>query len=397
MWRGLFPAVALAVACLTEPCVAGGLRPFTSADDSVAFRLNPARTNSINFSSGFSPSLKLAWSVYDPNFNFYNTIVAGGTVFVVDHGAGKELLRAFRLSDGRNIWNRQIKSPPLANGAAAYDNGSLFVVDVFAKLWSVSAQTGKINWSLKIPKQKVGQTDPVAVNGTIFGMAYTTAGYSAMYSVLESTGTLQWRTELYNVYYTWLAYDGNNGLYENSPCNYYKLDATTGMTIWFDNPDGCHGGGNTPPIYIDGRILIQDPVVDPARIILYDAANGRQMGRHLASVDYPPTAYTDASGASHVVSLSSDTNTLTDWDLRTRKDNWSFSGGGFGMPVVVNGIVFAPSGADAFVFDGANGNLLNDLHVTDCEHIFCPRLLLSAGDGALILNVGPELLAYVPQ
>ncbi|MBV9692158.1 MAG: hypothetical protein JO261_00520, partial [Alphaproteobacteria bacterium] len=196
---------------------------------------------------------------------------------------------------------------------------------------------------------------------------------------------------------------GGGGVYTAPPCNYYRFDAVTGVRDWYIRSRGCHGGGGLAPIYLDGNIFIQD-VVLPTTLSIRDAATGKNKGTLHQYWGISPALYTDNTGADRALTIYGDAlDTMSSWLVSSRERVWTYKLGNgatfITAPIVINGLVFVGlGGAQIAVLDANTGALLNTITVSlSCSPSCFAAPELTAGDGALMVDEGTQLQAYVPQ
>jgi len=393
--------------------VSAGARSWSSpADDAVTFRLNPAHTNNINFTGGFSPNLKLAWSRFVPDPNWFLTpTIANGMLFIVERvhqGTPGDVLHALRLKDGHELWYKKF-STSIGDGfaAPAYDNGNVFVLDGNGVVHALSAAKGKKLWQTKLPKQYFGWGNPVVRNGQVFVSSAGDLHYSSLVAIDEATGEIQWIGKINYGGFGTPALDSTGGVYIAPPCNYYRFNTETGNRDWYVKHGDCHGGGGLTPTYLNGILFVQDVVSqnDLTHIYLFDAATGKEKGSFLANWGLSPAFYTDKSAIDRGVTLSGKNyETLTNWNVATKQAIWSYTPGNGdtfeAAPIVVNGMIFVSDGRhDIIVMDADTGAVLNTISPdVECSSHECSLgLQLVAGDGALAAGDYGELFVYTPN
>lgn len=87
---------------------------------------------------------------------------AEGMVFLVDHDGTNDVVKAWRLDDGKEIWRISYPDVPKANNGfsrstPSYDNGKLYIVSPLGKALCLEAKTGKTLWQHDMVKEFGGQ------------------------------------------------------------------------------------------------------------------------------------------------------------------------------------------------------------------------------------------------
>lgn len=95
-------------------------------------------------------------------------VAADGMVFTLDSLADA---RAFRITDGHRIWDRELKPAGedgggTMGGGLAYDGGKLFITTGFADVIAVDAKTGKEIWRRRVSGPV--RSAPTVADGRVF-------------------------------------------------------------------------------------------------------------------------------------------------------------------------------------------------------------------------------------
>src|ERR1041384_7156100 len=121
---------------------------------SVAYQIDPAHDGHTAFKSAFTGPLKQKWA-RDLGGPVSYPLIAGGMVFVTvaNNGSYGTQLYALNLRSGETIWQKAISGTYYWSNAA-YDNGSLFVVNFDGLLQASAADSvGTPEWSKQLPGQ----------------------------------------------------------------------------------------------------------------------------------------------------------------------------------------------------------------------------------------------------
>jgi outer membrane protein assembly factor BamB len=237
-----------------------------AVDEAVTYQINPVHTGANN-TKGLKPPLSILWSV-DLQATVSYPLIAEGKIFVVagDSNAGNDSLYALDAATGDTLWGPVL----IPNGAywwaaAAYDNGTIFVVpdtgSPFGEsgaMFAYEAATGSLLWSVALPEQYLYSSPPTALNGIVYTAGAGTGG--TLYALDEANGNVLWTAGVAN---------GDNsspvvttkGVYVSYACpNVYDFAPTTGTAIWSYN-SGCDGGGGNTPVLFGNKLYVRDAVV----------------------------------------------------------------------------------------------------------------------------------------
>lgn len=249
----------------------------------VNHRFDAAHTAN-NASEVIDPAtLGLKWSKYVGNAfgSFWSLpVVSQGRFFVgVNDGQGK-WLKAFRLSDGEELWRKAVATKyvplgPVIAGPRVFIAGDEPVghIDAYSArgtfLWT-SAPTGS---------QYIIFDAPVVTGNLVYVTAGGTGG--DIYAFKVADGTESWHQSVVN---------GQGGsptvaggrIFATYPGQYYAFNALTGTPIWHHDFGVSGGGGSTPTattsiVYMIDRDWAVFPY--PATIFAYNAATGSEVWR----------------------------------------------------------------------------------------------------------------------
>lgn len=350
--------------------------------DAVAYQIDPAHSGEIDFASGFTTPLALAWSVPVSDYTMNYPLIVEGKVIVNsrslnDYGSQ---IYAFDLSSGATLWHQLIGNL-YGWSASAYDNGSVFLVDENGQLEALRAKSGKPEWLIQLANMGTFSAPPTASNGRIF----VSGSNSELYSVDESSGNIEWTAGVTG---------GDNssptvtvrGVYASYSCQIYDFATDTGKLLWHVDEGGGGGGGETS-IFYDKRLYVSDPFCGN---LILDAKKGRNEGTFAANM--PPAFFKDSQNINYGVAVNN--GGLYAFSLATGNTAWTFAGDGEldTAPIVINGlIIVGSSSGNLYVVDGATGS--EDWST----YMGAPIVGMNAGEGTLIVLAGAKVSAFVPQ
>lgn len=321
-------------------------------------------------------------------------IIADGRVFVttasMPGGTGndsKSQLYGFDAHTGASLWAPISVSGTYFWSAAAYDGGTLFVVNSDGLLRSYDAATGTPGWTVQMPGQYGFSSPPTAYNGIVYVGGAGDGG--TVYAVAESDGTVLWTATVAN---------GDNsspavsptGVYVSYPCQVYDFNLTTGTPVWHYN-GGCDGGGGKTPVYAGGKLFVRDPGIS---FDIFNSADGAITGSFHAD---PAPAIGQSSGFFVFNSI------LSAIDLASNSTQWTFAGDNAltSAPIVVDQTVIVGSGSGyLYGFDTQSGNLTWQVNAgsatlgPDQQNDGVPLPGMAVADGVLAVPAGTNLLTY---
>lgn len=390
--RGACALASLVLLALSEtPADAAILsRPgrLDQSEYAVAYQINPAHSGSIDFKTGFGVPLARVWKTRitkgSPVSLSYPLIAENKVFFtaIFDVGKADDGVYALDLATGSSIWTDKFDIGTFLV-EPAYDNGMIFTQTGGGLLEALSAKSGKLKWSLQIG---TGAFSPLtAVNGLV----HPDEGYVA---VDEATGNIVWYGQYVNSGGEGTVAMGDGGVYVVGTCNYYKLDAATGIADW--NTITCQqdGGYILTPTYYSNRVFVED---SEAGNVVLEAKNGKNIGTFPGTVLTPPAFQTVKK---QKMGFSISGNTLTAWNVETGATVWSFTDGNSLLtpPIAVNGLVFLAGFYTLYALDAQTGA------VKWSDDSAGGILSLAAGQGKLVAiarNVDGtfSVTAYAPQ
>jgi outer membrane protein assembly factor BamB len=269
----------------------------------------------------------------------------------------------------------------------AYDNGRLFVMSYNSgDLLAYDAATGKQQWSEHI--EFVGADPPTAAGGQVFLVAGPYTG--TVYAVDETTGNINWTQQVDGAALSGdnPAYDGGS-LYVSYACNYYKLDAATGMIDWnTTGVDSCEGNTGLPPVYYAGRVFMAE---SSGADYLLNANTGKIYGSYAVGWGTSPAFFT-RNGEYYGLSVVQ--GILYCFRVSTGDVVWSFThkGGVITSPIVVNNFV-----AVSVDYPTSRIYILNSATGKSLWSAPGAAQILVAGDDTLIAESDGVITAYAPR
>jgi outer membrane protein assembly factor BamB len=279
---------------------------------------------------------------------------------------------------------------------AAYDNGTVFVLNFDGLLQSFDANTGTPGWSVQLPVQWDFTSPLTASNGVVYALGQGDAG--TLYAVNESTGTLNWSVNQLGTGGSSAPTLSSSSVFVAGQCDAYAFSLTpatsSGQQLWHDN-FGCGGGaGRTAVLSSTGLYARYEGV--PGSNYSLDPSSGAVTGGFTAG---PTPAFSGSTGY-YLSSYSNGTLSAVDSSLNTL---WSFAGDGGldSAPIVVKGDIYV----------GSSSGMLYELNATTGQTVWSTNVGsgitasneggtsvitgLGAGEGHLLVPAGSTLVAYV--
>jgi len=403
-WEGSVMTRVCAFVFLSLALTASMSAQPAAVDEAVTYQINPAHTGANN-TKGLKPPLSILWSV-DLHATVSYPLIAEGKIFVVagDSNAGNDNLYALDAATGNTLWGPVV----IPNGAywwaaAAYDNGTVFVVpdtsNPFGQgaMFAYDAATGSLLWSATLPFQYLYNSAPTALNGIVYTAGAGEGG--TVYAVDETNGNVLWTAGVAN---------GNNsspvvtskGVYVSYVCpNVYDFAPLTGTTIWSYSP-GCDGGGGNTPVLFGGKLYVRDAIVyEGYNGGVFKASNGKLLS-------YFNSAFAPAFAAG--IGLYTENDSLTAFKVATGVTIWTAApaqGDSYSSaPIIVNGVVYIGT---------AEGNLIGyslktgaqilsmpmgaSIQAGDGDNYSAPQSGLGAAGGLLIVPASTKVVALAPH
>ena len=292
------------------------------------------------------------WSTMLTGNSISYPLIAGGKVFVTTNAPPSgsiygTTLYALDEVTGSVVWGPTPLSGTYSFSGAAYDHGTLFVVNFDALLRTFDAATGKPGWSVQLIGATGVTSPPTAVNGVV----YVVGSSSGTVAVDEASGGV-----------LWVGVGGDHssptisadGVFVSFVCDAFKFDPLVGTTLWHF-AEGCSGGGGKTAVYANNSVYVRqlfDQSQSKSVNLVLDAGTGKQLGAFAAG---PVPAFSDRAG------FFMNNGTLTATDLSTGATLWTFAGDGMlvSAPIVIdNAVVIGSSSGTVYALDAAKGTVL---------------------------------------
>lgn len=387
-WRFVAP---LLLAPLWVICAAGSARadksspPPPPTDESVAYQVNPTHDGAQ--SDPIAPPLTRMWSV-DLGGAVSYPLIAQGKAFVTVGSTstyGKRLY-ALDLVTGATVWGPVDIGGYYDWSGAAYDNGTVFVLNFNGQLSAFDAGTGAAVWTTQLPGQYAFTSPPTAINGVVYAGGAGSGG--TLYAVDEASGAVQWMQSVMNGDHSSPAVSGGS-VYVSYACQQaYGFATTDGSPLWHHSTYCEGGGGKTPATHGNG-VYVRDSIGN----VVLDAATGAEIGT------FPGAVIPAFSGSSGFFLNGS---TLEAHDLSSGTVTWTFNGDGqlSSAPVTANGYVYVGSATgDVYAVSAADGHVVwsdntGAAIAAPDEQNAVPLTGLAVGEGNLLVPASTKLVAY---
>jgi outer membrane protein assembly factor BamB len=386
---GVLPALVATLSVAVErPAVAV---PAAAATTQTAYQIDIAHAGAS--AEDVRPPLVEKWSV-DFGQPISYPLIVNGTVFVTvrdSEGRGTTLF-AMSETDGSVLWHRLIPGTyPWAN--AAYDNGTVFVVNSNGVLSAYSAARGHLLWSEQLPGQYSFTSAPTAQGGVVYVGGAGTGG--TLYAVDEATSAVLWTQGVENGDESSPALSGGRVFVSYACPQTYAFKRATGSLHWRYHGDCEGGGGKTPALY-RGRLYVRDDHFGPTSGDILDTRTGDRIGGFTSG---PIPAFDRGRG--FVLNQGTlQAFTVDGWVL-----NWGFAGdGGLATaPIVVDHLVYVGSSTGELyaLREGSpkvvwKTNVGQPIPAPDEQNVSQPLTGLGAGDGLIVIPTDSTLVAYAP-
>jgi outer membrane protein assembly factor BamB len=353
--------------------------PTIGPTDAPTFRIDAAHTGAQPLDT-LTPPLSVVWTV-DVGARVSYPLVANGTVFITAGGWNLSLapgsVTAVDRTTGATLWG------PLTLGnepLAAYDRGSLFVINFDGQLISLDAATGATNWSVNISRPYRLSSPPVAVDGVVYvpeaGGAFA-----------EADGHPLWRAPYYGTdgavaVHAGIVFTGESDGQSSA------IDASTGRVLWHHSTGESGGGGSTPTI-VDEHLYVRyfpfhwesdDEILDPATGALLGTFHSLQPPAFSEGIAY----YLDEAG------------TLSAVPTTTGAPAWTFVGDGSltTAPMVGGSFVFVGSSMGNLWALDTSGNVVWTTTVGGGINAYEEIASMVVAEGTLFVPVGQTLVAF---
>lgn len=367
--------------------------PAPPLSQSVTFQIDYAHSGRATVGANgptFPPSANWAVTLNGP---VSYPIIAGGLVIVTtgvnatDPTAYGTSLYALNLTTGATVWGPVTIPGTYSFSAAAYDHGTVFVVNFDGTVWAFDAPTGATLWSVKQPSLVFQTIAPTAVNGVIY-LGGLTALDEATGNVLWTMGTGGGKAS---------PTVSNDGVFVSVPCNVFKLDPLVGTPLWRYS-GGCEGGGGVTAVYANGKLYTRDYASSPHDQI-FDAETGKVLGSFGPSAI---PAFSTTSGFFLSTDIQTNMSTLTAVDQSSGNSLWTFQGDGMltTAPIFIDGVVVIGStSGNVYVLDASSGTVVwsgsTGTPINGPDEQNANQLTgLGAGEGWLVVPAGNSVVAW---
>jgi outer membrane protein assembly factor BamB len=368
-----------------------------TGDQAVAYQSNITHSGGIS-GDILAPPLVKQWSRTDLGGTVSYPLIAGGKVFVTVQGpygsssSPPKWIYALDEATGATVWSHSIGGTyGFVN--AAYDSGTVYVLNFDGLLQTFNAGTGAAGWSVQLTGQSSFTSPPTADNGTVYVVGSGLGG--TLYTINETNGAPIWTAALNAGDHSSPALSSGS-VFVSVSCDVYAFDRGslpgTNPLLWHKNY-GCTGGGGKTPVLNGNSLYVRNEGVAGTNDIL-DVSTGNSTGGFNAR---PAPAFSGTTG----FFLNSGT-------LQAVNPNgvvlWSFAGDG-GLdtaPIVVNNDVYVGSSSGTlYAVDVNSGQSVwsdsvgTAIQAPD-EQNAATLTGLGAGEGRLIVPAGSTVTAYTP-
>jgi outer membrane protein assembly factor BamB len=387
------PAAVVAALVLAGAASVGGALG-NGADLATAYQIAPDHTGVQNDAS-LVPPLARRWVATLPNPPSY-ALVAAGDVFVTASNApaSGSTLYALDQATGNVVWSKSLAGS-YGFSAAAYDNGTVFVVNYDGLLSAFDAASGAASWSVQLRGQSSFTSPPSAANGVVYVGGAGSGG--TLYAVDEANGDVRATQSVMNGDHSSPALSGS-GVFVSYACDQtYGFAPSTLAPLWH-YATFCEGGGGKTPVVANGRVYVRDQALGN---LVLDAASGTVLSSFAPANVVPPAPAVDATT---VFVLSG--STLLAQGASDGTTRWSFAGDGQldTAPIVLatpagEYVVEGSASGALYALDAATGTQVWSTNVgaaiprPDEQNAF-DLTGLSAGQGLLLVPAGNTLSAY---
>jgi outer membrane protein assembly factor BamB len=359
------------------------------AQDAVAFQINRQHSGAALFPQGLKLPLSQIWTRNLGGLTDY-PLIAEGKVFVSaaqnDGGAYGTNLFALDAATGATVWEKPIPGT-YYQSLAAYDNGTIYVINYDGVLSALKASTGKQLWQIQVPTQSSFASPPTASNGFIYINGAGSGG--TLFALREADGSVAWSASTQGG--LWSAPTlSEDGVFVSYACVDYEFDAVTGAPRWQATGGCSRAGGGTAALY--DQLLFTSGLLNDAHGSGQLAYSGK-VELHLPNLS-DTYAYQRGVGFSYPPALQAGigyyvtANGLDAISVPANQKLWHFAGDKNLSPaaIVVNGTVMVASALGNFyVLDGQTGTLQQQITLpagTQAPEGGVPNAL-AAGDGII--------------
>jgi outer membrane protein assembly factor BamB len=318
-------------------------------------------------------------------------LIVGGRVFVTVAKTGLYGTKLYALDEStrQSVWGPIDLGGTYYWSHAAYDNGSVFVVNYDGLLRAFEAGTGTLVWSTQLPGQYAFSSPPTAFNGIVCTGGAGSGG--TINAVEETNGRVLWTKSVANGDHSSPAVS-SSGVYVSYACAYtYDFNPLSGILLWH-YAGSCSGGGRTP-VVSGGFVYVRDWATSPSGY-LFEANTGTLIRRFQAG---PIPAFKGNRG------LFLNAGRLEAQDAATGQVLWSFAGDGSlsSAPLIVNQTVYIGStSGNLYGLDIQTGkqawsvNVGASILAPDEQNVSQPLTGLGAGDRMIVVPASNLLVAF---
>lgn len=199
-------------------------------------------------------------------------VVANGTLYALDVEAR---VTAFDANTGRKLWTQEVSKDrrnkaAVFGGGVSYDNGKLIAVDGLGEVAALEAKTGKMLWHVKPGGPLRGA--PTLAYGTVYAVSQD----NQLFALSQEDGSVQWTAsgslESQGVFGVAAPAAGRGTLvagFSSGELNAYRYE--NGRTLWQDTLSRTVASTSVSSL----ADIDADPVVDESRV--YAVGQGGRM------------------------------------------------------------------------------------------------------------------------
>jgi outer membrane protein assembly factor BamB len=307
---------------------------FTTATDWTQFRYGPEGTGFNPFESTLSPSnvtkLQQRWYARsDASLLASSPVVANGVVYA---STSNGMLDAFDAFTGTAKWSYAKDSPNAGSPAVA--NGVVYDLSENT-LYAIDASSGTKLWSTPGPGGPYGSWVVVAAGVVYAASEFGVSAFNA------TTGAALWKNvsvgaDAVPAVSNGVVYTTAGGQSVLGPASLSALDATTGKVLW-SAPASYQCVASSPAVANGVVYVVGDDSSFAGMLFAFNATTGAKLWSAAAGADCDASSPAVAYG---VVYVSSNALGLVAYNATTSAKLWSTPGGGGGVPVIANGVVY---------------------------------------------------------
>jgi outer membrane protein assembly factor BamB len=226
-----------------------------AADGPAGYRVDPAHTGAAQGTT-FAPPLGKKWVRRDLGESVSFPVLAEGRVFL---SAGSTVYALDRAT-GATIWSRAMRTR-----GVAYDNGRIFAVDANGNMQALSAATGNVLWTARLPGASSDVSPPNAYGEFVYASSDST-----VFGVRQDTGIVIWSSGGPTDSGSIPAGDGDK-VYVSGDCGQATaLERRTGVEVWNHDSNCTRGNASGTAVY-GGRVFARGVVLDALTGLLQDS------------------------------------------------------------------------------------------------------------------------------